>query len=210
MVYINGEEGYNPPMMQYKYLVQTNETVNERIFKKYDISERYRVNGGYLIFSTPETAEALSKESFIKTVEVLEAEDGDAELRIFPDASRFPWNVDFYGPLEVPGEGMTIQVNDDTMAKYRSIIEYYEGYDEVEISGGTLKIDGEAYDSYTFKQDYYFMMGDNRHNSEDSRFWGFVPADHIVGKALFIWMSLDPNESFLGKIRWRRLLNIID
>ena len=209
-VYINGEPGSDPPRMQFKYLISTNETVNDRVFKKYDVSERYRVNGGYLVFTTPETAKSLEQETFIKSVEVLEAREGEAEMRIFPDATQYPWNVDFYGPLRIPGEGETIEVNLENMTKYRSIIEYYEGHDNVEISEGTLKIEGESFETYTFKQNYYFMMGDNRHNSEDSRFWGFVPHDHIVGKALFIWMSLDPNESLLGKIRWRRLLNIID
>jgi signal peptidase I len=105
---------------------------------------------------------------------------------------------------------MTIDVNDETMSKYGPVIEYYEGHELVEVNEGTLKIDGETFTSYTFKQDYYFMMGDNRHNSEDSRFWGFVPADHIVGKALFIWMSIDPSKSFFKKIRWRRLFNGIN
>ena len=210
VVYINGEQAFAPPKMQFKYLLTTPETINDRVFKKYDISEKYRVSGGYLIFSTPETAAALETEAFISSVEVLEAKEGEAELRIFPDASRYPWNVDFYGPLRIPGEGETIEINDDNLIKYRSIIEYYEGHDNVNISNGTLKIDGEEYSSYTFKQNYYFMMGDNRHNSEDSRFWGFVPHNHIVGKALFIWMSIDPNESFFSKIRWRRLFNIID
>jgi signal peptidase I len=208
-LFINGEPAYQPSGMQFKYLVQTNETINDRVFKKYDISEKYKVNGGYLIFTTPETAIELEQENFIRAVEVLTAEQGDAELRIYPDATKYPWNVDFYGPLEIPGEGQTIEVNEETMTKYRSIIEYYEGHDDVAIVGGTLKIDGEEFSTYTFKQNYYFMMGDNRHNSEDSRFWGFVPADHVVGKALFIWMSIDPNESFISKIRWGRIFNLI-
>jgi signal peptidase I len=110
----------------------------------------------------------------------------------------------------IPAEGMTIDVNDETMTKYGFVIEYYEGHDEVVVGDSTLKIDGKEYKTYTFSQDYYFMMGDNRHNSEDSRFWGFVPADHIVGKALFIWMSIDPEKSFFKKIRWGRLLRGID
>ena len=104
---------------------------------------------------------------------------------------------------------MSIDINEENLAKYRTVIENYEGLDDVKIEEGVLKIDGEIVTKYTFKQNYYFMMGDNRHNSLDSRFWGFVPENHIVGKALFIWMSLDPNESFFSKVRWNRLFNLI-
>jgi len=112
--------------------------------------------------------------------------------------------------MVIPAEGMTIAINDETLTQYSYVIQFYEGNDIVDIANGTLKIDGEPITSYTFKQDYYFMMGDNRHNSLDSRFWGFVPADHIVGKALFIWMSIDPNGGFTDKIRWSRLFSLID
>jgi signal peptidase I len=79
------------------------------------------------------------------------------------------------------------------------------------VNGDKIMQNGKVLTSYTFKQDYYFMMGDNRHNSADSRFWGFVPADHIVGKAVFVWMSLDPNKGlFSGKIRWSRIFRFVD
>ena len=206
-VYINNEPVDNPEKMQFRYFIETPETINKRVFDKYDISEKYKVNGGYMVFTSPNTASELNSLQFIKDVKVLEADPEVAEARIYPNATKYPWNVDFWGPITIPAEGMTIDVNDETMTKYGSVIEYYEGHDKVEVNEGTLKIDGESITSYTFKQDYYFMMGDNRHNSEDSRFWGFVPADHIVGKALFIWMSIDPNESFFKKIRWSRLFN---
>ena len=209
-VYINNEPIDNPEKMQYRYFVETPETINKRVFEKYDISEKYKVNGGYMVFTIPKTATELNSLQFITNVKVLEADPDVAEARIYPNANKFPWNVDYWGPITIPAEGMTIDVNDETMTKYGPVIEYYEGHETVEILNGTLKIDGESFTAYTFKQDYYFMMGDNRHNSEDSRFWGFVPADHIVGKALFIWMSIDPTKSFFKKIRWRRLFNGIN
>ena len=123
----------------------------------------------------------------------------------------YNWNVDNYGPLVVPKEGMTIKLDSANIAKYRYAIKYYEGNKNVEITEGSVKIDGKAIGTYTFKQDYYFMMGDNRHNSDDSRFWGFVPFDHVVGKAVFVWMSLDPAKGlFDGKIRWNRIFRTID
>lgn len=206
-VILNGEIQENPEKAQFKYFIETDEIIKNRIFEKYDITDRYKVNGGYLVFTMPATAETLKSLQFISDVRILEEEEGKAEMKIYPNGQKYPWNVDYWGPIVIPGEGMTIPVNDETMTKYGRVIEHYEDNDLVEIKDGTLKIDGEAYTSYTFKQDYYFMMGDNRHNSEDSRFWGFVPADHIVGKALFIWLSIDPNKSFFSKIRWSRLFN---
>ncbi len=209
-VSINGEPVDNPVKMQFRYFVETVETINKRVFEKYDISEKFKVRGGYMIFTTPETANLLKSLAFINNVKVLEEDPGVAEPRIYPNAKKFPWNVDYWGPIQIPGEDWTIEVNDENMTKYGSIIEYYEGHDDVQLGDSTLSINGKVLTSYTFKQDYYFMMGDNRHNSEDSRFWGFVPADHIVGKALFIWMSIDPDQSFFKKIRWGRLFNGIN
>jgi len=104
----------------------------------------------------------------------------------------------------------TIPLTPKNLTLYQSVIIHYEGHQQVEIKNQELLIDGKPFKQYTFQQDYYFMMGDNRHNSLDSRFWGFVPADHIVGKALFIWFSTDPNQRLLNKIRWNRIFNVIN
>jgi signal peptidase I len=109
----------------------------------------------------------------------------------------------------VPKKGAAIQLTPDNITKYGDVILYYEHHDDARIEGGKVFIDGKEINSYTFKQNYYFMMGDNRHNSEDSRYWGFVPEDHVVGKAFFIWLSLDPDKGILSKIRWRRFFNLI-
>ena len=124
--------------------------------------------------------------------------------------NSYLWNRDNYGPLLIPKEGSTIQLDSVNVDKYKYVIKYYEGNKDVVIEGHTIKIDGKIIKSYTFKQDYYFMMGDNRHHSADSRYWGFVPADHVVGKAVFVWMSLDPNKSWFSKIRWSRLFRFVE
>jgi signal peptidase I len=124
--------------------------------------------------------------------------------------ASYKWNGDFYGPLLIPKEGSTIQLDSVNVDKYKYVIKYYEGNKDVVIDGYTIKIDGKIIKSYTFKQDYYFMMGDNRHHSADSRYWGFVPADHVVGKAVFVWMSLDPNKSWFSKIRWNRIFRFVN
>jgi signal peptidase I len=133
---------------------------------------------------------------------------GQFEEYIFPFEPALRWNMDNFGPLVIPKKGATVILNPGNIGIYRRIISTYEGH-TLEEKNGTFIIDGKPTDRYTFSMDYFFMMGDNRHNSADSRFWGFVPEDHIVGKAVFIWMSWDSNASFLGKIRWSRLFNLI-
>lgn len=125
---------------------------------------------------------------------------------IFPHIHK--WNRDNFGPIYIPQEGKTVALNLATLPFYRMIITEYEN-NKLEVDGDVIKINGVVANSYTFKQNYYWMMGDNRHNSEDSRYWGYVPGNHIVGKPVFIWMSWDTNGKGLGKIRWERLFTTV-
>ena len=226
-VYINGEILVNPEEMQFSYMVTSNNLINERTLKNYDITD-YGILGWrdnqavYQMWLMPETAAALDELPFISNVTPATITNGafkdktaqDVEPEIFPKKpDMFPWNSDFFGPVVVPKEGMTIPINDSTLALYGDVIRYYEYNEDVVINEGELSIAGELVDDYTFGQNYYFMMGDNRHNSLDSRYWGFVPEDHIVGKAFFIWLSLDANESIFNifdKVRWRRFFKLIE
>ena len=212
-VYINGTAGENPERMQFSYYVETTQAIRDRIFEDNEISEANRVDGGYALTTRPEVAKKLEGFDFVTRVQKYERPPGRPETGIFPlEAKGHNWNIDNYGPLKIPGEGLTFEMDSANVVTYYSTIRDYEGYgvDNVNIVNNQLQIDGEIVTSYTFKQNYYFMMGDNRHNSLDSRYWGFVPADHVVGEAAFIWLSLDANKSFFSKVRWSRIFNGID
>jgi signal peptidase I len=127
---------------------------------------------------------------------------------VFPQSPHFKWNRDNYGPFIIPQKGTTVNIDTSNIAFYKRIIDVYEEND-LKIQGAKIIINGKEAKSYTFKMNYYWMMGDNRHNSADSRYWGFVPEDHVVGEAVFIWLSLDPDETWFGKVRWNRLFNLI-
>ena len=210
-VVVNGEASDNPELMQHTYFIKTGQTIRERIFQKYSIRDPQLYPGqGYIVRITPDIAEELAKLDFIESVDIVLAGKDEVEQTIFPNAYYFPWNKDNFGPLEIPYRGMQIEVNDMMMAKFGSTIENYEDLDDVVVGDSSLTIDGASVSTYTFKKDYYFMMGDNRHNSLDSRYWGFVSEDYIVGEASFIWMSSDDQKSLLSSIRWSRLFKGIE
>ena len=200
-----------PEGLQNRYFLQTDKTINERVFRKYDIWEYTKVTGGYYINTKEENANSIGNESFINEVILYRMDKSLTTGRIFPDQETYPWNTDFYGPLLIPFKNLEIEINKKNIKKYGSTILNYENLNNVKIEGDNLLIDNQIVSKYTFKQDYYFMMGDNRHNSEDSRFWGFVPYDHILGEASFIWFSYNyQEENLFNAIRWNRFLKVID
>ncbi|MBB3125163.1 signal peptidase I [Mesoflavibacter sabulilitoris] len=130
------------------------------------------------------------------------------ENDIFPRTPEYSWNKDEFGPIYIPQAGKTVDLNLEVLPLYKRIITAYEG-NTVDVKGNQILINGEVANTYTFKQDYYWMMGDNRHNSQDARMWGYVPFDHVVGKPVFVWMSWDSNGKGLDKIRWSRLFTTV-
>ncbi len=212
-LYVNGEAALKPEQMQYSYDLMTNRPLNPEFFSDYGINQdsflKFTDNSGYLVFGSDEVINQLKSSpvvtSITKRIQTIGGESG-----IFPDGMMMGWNRDTYGPLQIPAEGWTIPLTTENVLKYGFTIEKYEGLESVELKEGQLFIDGQKAESYTFKQNYYFMMGDNRHDSLDSRYWGFVPEDHIVGKAWFLWLSLDKHESMFNKIRWSRIFKGIE
>lgn len=159
----------------------------------------------YEFTGTEPMMEQVRKLDFVESVQENTKPEGEQDLSVFPHDPARKWNVDNFGPITIPKKGWTVKLDSVTMPLYERSIRIYEG-NKVEKVGKDWMINGQKADSYTFKMDYYWMQGDNRHNSLDSRFWGFVPEDHVVGKALFIWMSYNDKGSFFSKIRWSRLL----
>ena len=201
IVYINGEMGYQPPKMQFNYLVKTTgNSINTKTLEKYDIYEAGKVGDNEFVLRTnAKTAEDFKKLPFVIDAQRLVLNE-PAE---FPyDTVHFKWTVDNYGPIVIPKEGVTVDITPENIALYERCITAYE-HNTLEIKDNKIFINGKESTEYTFGMDYYWMMGDNRHNSQDSRFWGYVPVDHIVGKPLFIWLSKD---NTYGKIRWNRFL----
>jgi len=239
VVYINGVANKEPDKVQYTYFVKLNglsaldllkdnmddlrkeleisfediESLNR--LHGYDASSGIIINpqvleqfDGYMPL-TAHAAQELQRRNIVSQLRVVTDKDIESG-KTYPLNMNSGWTRDNYGPVWIPKKGESIRLDMNNIAVYERPIRAYEK-NELEVRDGKIFINGEQTDTYTFKLDYYWMMGDNRHNSADSRYWGFVPEDHIVGKPIFIWWSSDPDRSlFGGGIRWGRLFNIVD
>ena len=218
-VHINSEPQTVWPGVQSTYAVITNGTrINQKTLDRLglNIAELYydETLPGYPQMAL--TASMLEKVKACPNVTAVEELDDvyppdypDSYLMLFPFRENFRWTRDNYGPIWIPKAGVTVKLNAEVLPLYERIIRDYE-HNSLQVNAdGRIIINGEETDEYTFSQDYYFMMGDNRHNSLDSRYWGFVPEDHIVGRPAVIWLSTDSSRSFPSNIRWRRFLKFV-
>ncbi len=218
LLFVNGKESPLPPMGQLAYKFKLKSMFNTRMLKeKFDITTTDVEQDGLSadIPLTAERAVALSKFSNVDSMWRQNKargfyKPGDNNfMPIFPNDPRYDWSEDNFGPLWIPKAGATIKLTLENLPLYRRAIQVYE-YNTVETHGNDILINGAKADGYTFKQDYYWMMGDNRHRSQDARFWGFVPFDHIVGKAVLVWLTTDPEKGgFPGGIRWKRVFSLV-
>lgn len=217
-VYINGKKTENPDLLQFKYFVTLNSSISNRELDKLDITDRgFDQYGRFIAMLNKENKEKLSRYNAVQSIEPDIEPANSYDYRTFPHTRLLPWNRDNYGPLIVPKEGATVSISAANIRMYERIIRDYEN-NSLKVKDDEVFINGAPATSYTFKQDYYFMMGDNRHNSLDSRFWGFVPHDHIVGKAVFIWFSKAQNRSksdnfiinLIQNIRYERIFTFVN
>nr|WP_315164792.1 signal peptidase I [uncultured Flavobacterium sp.] len=215
IVYINGKELILPerakPQFSYKVALDGKTPIDfEYLFKDMDITDGagfiddQKKDTLFIAALTAAGAERLKNVPGITGVKRIISKD--IENGIFPHINK--WNRDNFGPIYIPQKGKTVALTMETLPFYETIITDYED-NKLKVNGSEIVINDNVATTYTFKQDYYWMMGDNRHNSEDSRYWGYVPENHIVGKPIFIWLSIDSNAKGLDKIRWERLFTTV-
>ena len=209
IVYLDGKANKEPENVQYSYYVKLRQRLPEEMLKELGISNEDLLSlnsAGYMPLTKRAVAVLSQRKDLVESIEI----NTDAsDLEIYPLNGNKHWTRDNYGPIWIPAKGKSINLTLDNIAVYERPIRVYEGND-LKITDGKIFINGKEAKSYTFKMDYYWMMGDNRHNSADSRYWGFVPEDHIVGKPIFIWWSSDPDRNGFSGIRWNRLFRFVD
>ncbi|OYP67723.1 signal peptidase I [Prevotella sp. P2-180] len=209
IVYLDGKANKEPEEVQYTYYVKLKQHIPDEMLKDLGISMEDLVSlntAGYMPLTKRAVATLSKRKDLVESIRI----NTDAsEHDIYPLNGNMHWTRDNYGPIWIPAKGKSINLTLDNIAVYERPIKVYE-HNDLQIKEGKIYINGKEADSYTFKMDYYWMMGDNRHNSADSRYWGFVPEDHVVGKPIFIWWSSDPDRSGFGGIRWQRLFRFVD
>ena len=237
IVYLDGKPNKEPENVEYTYLIKFNnitaaDLLGERFdelrkdldisaedvqslsrLHGYDVDQGYVLNNAALAYDgymplTKRAAAELKRQGLVKSMRLVTDKDLYSGPN-YPLNAFTGWTRDNYGPVWIPAKGKSIDLTLKNLPVYERCIKVYEKND-LQVKNGKIYINGKPASRYTFKLDYYWMMGDNRHNSADSRYWGFVPEDHIVGKPLFIWWSSDPDRKGLGGIRWHRLFNWVD
>lgn len=209
VVYLDGKANKEPENVQYTYYVKLKQSLPDDVMKELGISmeDLTSLNTlGYMPLTKRAVAALATRKDIVESI-TLNTDSNDLET--YPLNGNYHWTRDNYGPVWIPAKGKSIDLTADNIAIYERPIRTYEGND-LQVRDGHIYINGKEARSYTFKMDYYWMMGDNRHNSADSRYWGFVPEDHVVGKPIFIWWSSDPDRHGIGGIRWNRLFRLVD
>ncbi len=210
-VYTDGKMNKEPDNVQYTYFVKLKQMIPDAIMVDLGITMEDMISMntyGYMPLTNRAAAALKQRTDLVEYVREVTDSDHVDTGKTYPVNANTGWTRDNYGPVWIPAKGKSIDLNLQNIAVYERPIRVYEG-NELEVKDGKIYINGKEAKSYTFKMDYYWMMGDNRHNSADSRYWGFVPEDHVVGKPIFIWLSVNP-ENVGPKYRWGRLFNMVD
>ena len=213
LIYLDGKMNPEPTNVEYRYIVKVKKAISRDLAHELGISMEdlayyFTEEHSYNIPLTEAAKKGLlARKDVVTSIEYYPGDDAGG---LYPCNKLTGWTTDNYGPVWIPKKGESIDLTLENLPIYERPIHAYEGND-LQVKDGKIYINGKETSRYTFQMDYYWMMGDNRHNSADSRFWGFVPEDHIVGKPIFIWLSLDPDRGwFEGKLRWNRLFTLVD
>ena len=209
-VFINGKMLHQPETVQFTHHVKSLNVLSDDWLDSLGITEGGMVSNmnDYEFPLTDSLARFIGRLPGISSVNKQIENEGKYQAHVFPHSATFKFNTDFWGPVIIPKAGSSVFLNDSILPVYERVIREYEG-NKVESAGGKIYINGKEETRYTFKMNYYFVMGDNRDNSADSRAWGFVPENHVIGKAWMTFFSYDPYKSFFQKVRWKRMFTFI-
>tara|TARA_R100000935_G_scaffold41182_1_gene62799 strand:+ start:35 stop:1600 length:1566 start_codon:yes stop_codon:yes gene_type:complete len=221
-VYINSKPLKLPgrAKLQYNYIGTSKGKAFDPyyLYERYDITDPYRydqISNRFVINLTDDSYQKFKNHPNVATLERVNDSVGNADSRLFPNSKSLSWNQDNMGPIFIPKKGATTKLTLENLPLYKRLIEVYEGSElginnKLSVNGTQVLLNGSPVETYTFKQNYYWMMGDNRHNSLDSRYFGYVPENHVVGKPIFVWFSWDTNgQGIMNKIRWERLFTTV-